>query len=154
VKVQTQQALQALHAEQADVLAAAELLAVRTLIELSGGCEHNKILTGNTKRGPAFVYLCERCADVTVISIPAGGLRNRELGDPTSRTRIATLAVDAIVLETGAFIESDGTIRARFAIGLPGRSDPEWEIIVERPAEVGVALRAMRGLRHDPIAEG
>jgi len=146
VKSQARQALEALHAEQADVLVAAELLAVRTLIDLSGGCEHHKILTGNTKRGPAFVYLCERCADLTVISIPAGGLRNRELGDPTSRTRIATLALDAVVLETGAFIESDGTIRARFAISLPGRSEPDWEIIVEHPTEVGVALVALRAL--------
>jgi hypothetical protein len=131
---------------QERVLAAAEALAVRTLLELSGGCEQERLLVGNTKRGPAFAYLCARCRDLTVISVPAGGLRNREPDDPTSRTRISTLPLSGVVLETGAFIESDGTIRSLLSLHLPGHEEAEWELTVERPEQVGQALRRLREL--------
>jgi hypothetical protein len=129
---------------QTQVLAAAEALAVRTLTELADGCPQTRILAGTTNRGPAFVYLCERCADISMISIPAGGLRHRDPDDPTSRTRIATLALAGVLCETGAFIESDGTIRATFAVHVPGHSEPEWEITVDTPGEVGQAMHALR----------
>jgi hypothetical protein len=132
--------------EQAEALAAAERRAVETLAELSLGCEHHRILTGNTKRGPAFVYFCEHCRAVTVISVPAGGLRNRDPGDPTSRTRISTFALADIVIETGAFVESDGTTRARFVVHLPGSPDPEWDLTADRAAAVGEAVSALRSI--------
>jgi hypothetical protein len=130
--------------EQAEALAAAERRAVETLADLAVGCEHRRILAGNTKRGPAFVYFCDHCRHVTVISVPAGGLRNRDPGDPTSRTRISTFALSAVTLETGAFVESDGSTRARFVLHLPGNPDPEWDLTADRAAAVGEAMAAMR----------
>lgn len=135
------------HLEQAEALAVAEQVAVRALGRLSGGCEYQRILTGFTKRGPASVYLCATCSDISVISFPAGGLRNREPDAPTSRTRIATFRLPDIVLETGAFIESDGTTRARFVIHLPGHPEPEWDITTDQPEAVGAAVQAIRTLR-------
>jgi hypothetical protein len=132
---------------QTDVVAAAEAVAVRTLIDLADGYAQTRILAGTTTRGPAFVYLCEQSGDISVISIPAGGLRDRDPDDPTSRTRISTFALDGVVLETGAFIESDGTVRATFAVHVPGHGEPDWEITVDRPEEVGRALRAVRSAR-------
>jgi hypothetical protein len=136
--------------DQAKALVAAEHLAVRVLEQLSPGCAHAKILTGSTKRGPAFLYACGHCAALTVVSVPAGGLRDRDPGDPTSRTRIATFALTSVVVETGAFIESDGTVRALFALHLAGRPEPEWEITTDRADAVGEAVRALRELGHLP----
>ncbi len=133
--------------QQAEILAAAEALAVRTLDGLSDGCEQTKVLSGTTTRGPAFVYLCTRGADISVISIPAGGLRQRDPGDPTSRTRIATFPLAGILCETGAFIESDGTVRATLTLHLPGQAEPEWEVTVDDPASVGRAMRTIHDLR-------
>jgi hypothetical protein len=82
-----------------------------------------------------------------VISIPAGGLRNRDPDDPTSRTRIITFALSAITVETGAFIESDGTVRAILAIHVPGDDELEWEIMVPSPTAIGDAVRALRAAR-------
>jgi hypothetical protein len=133
--------------DQTEALAAAERVAVATLHELSHGCQPTKILSGSTKRGPAFVYFCTDCAELSVISVPAGGLRNRDPGDPTSRTRIATFALTSVVLETGAYIESDGTIRALFVIHLPGEDEPEWEITTDRAEAIGEAVAAVRTAR-------
>jgi hypothetical protein len=133
--------------QQSQVIAAAEALAVRTLDELSDGCDHVRILSGTTPRGPAFAYLCQRCADISVISIPAGGLRDRDPGDPTSRTRISTFPLSGVLCETGAFIESDGTIRATLTLHIPGHSEPEWEFTVDDPSAVGRAMHAVRALR-------
>jgi hypothetical protein len=130
--------------EQAEALATAERRAVETLADLSVGCEHHKILSGNTKRGPAFVYFCDHCRHLTVVSVPAGGLRNRDPGDPTSRTRLSTFAIGDVVIETGAFIESDGTTRARFVVHLPGVPEPEWDLTTDRAASVGEAIQALR----------
>jgi hypothetical protein len=132
------------HVEQIEALQAAERLGVQTLCELAVDCRYVKILTGNTKRGPAFVYACEHCADVSVISVPAGGLRDRDPGDPTSRTRLATYSWRSILLETGAFIESDGTVRGRLVIHMPGRSEPEWEITSDGAGPIGEALHILR----------
>jgi len=130
--------------EQIEALAVAERRALATLADLSAACEYQRVLVGNTKRGPAFVYHCPHCRHVTVISVPAGGLRNRDPGDPTSRTRISTFAVSDVVVETGAFIESDGTTRARFAIHLPGHPEPEWDLTTDQAASVGAAVEALR----------
>lgn len=130
--------------DQAEALAAAERRAVETLAELSVGCEHRRILVGSTKRGPAFVYFCDHCRRLTVVSVPAGGLRNRDPGDPTSRTRLSTFALGDVVVETGAFIESDGTTRARFVIHLPGNPEPEWDLTGDSAGGVGAALDALR----------
>jgi hypothetical protein len=129
---------------QSEALDAAEALAVRTLAELSDGCSQTRILAGTTTRGPAFIYLCPACGDLSVISVPAGGLRHRDPGDPTSRTRIATFPLRGVLCETGAFIESDGTIRATFAIHLPGHTEPDWELTLDSPAGVGHAMHAIR----------
>jgi hypothetical protein len=132
------------HIDQNEALAAAERLAVATLHELSAGCEPVKILTGSTKRGPAFLYYCAEHADLSMISVPAGGLRNRDPGDPTSRSRISTFALASIAVETGAYIESDGTIRARFVLHVPNSDDPEWEINTDGAAAVGAAVAMLR----------
>lgn len=129
---------------QAEVVAAAEALAVRTLSTLSDGCTQTRILAGTTTRGPAFAYLCSTCADLSLVSIPAGGLRDRDPDDPTSRTRIATFPLAGVLCETGAYIESDGAIRATFAVHVPGHSEPDWEITVDDPGEVGHAMHAVR----------
>jgi hypothetical protein len=130
--------------DQAEALALAEHRAVETLAELSVGCGHRRVLAGSTKRGPAFVYFCAHCRHLTVISVPAGGLRNRDPGDPTSRTRLSTFALGDVLVETGAFIESDGTTRARFVIHLPGNPEPEWDLTSDAAA-VGAAVEALRG---------
>lgn len=130
--------------DQSEALAVAEHRAVETLADLSIGCDHHKILSGMTKRGPAFVYFCDHCRHLTVVSVPAGGLRNREPGDPTSRTRLSTFALGDVVVETGAFIESDGTTRARFVIHLPGNPEPEWDLTTDQPSAVGEAVLALR----------
>lgn len=127
-----------------EALATAERRAIETLGELSDGCAYVKILSGNTKRGPAFVYFCEHCRHLAVISVPAGGLRNRDPGDPTSRTRLSTFALGDVVLETGAFIESDGTTRARFVVHLPGNPEPEWDLTADQPTAVGEAVQSLR----------
>ncbi|HET9657271.1 MAG TPA: hypothetical protein VFP72_18105 [Kineosporiaceae bacterium] len=133
---------------QAEVLAAAESLAVQTLDALSpDGCEHVRVLAGTTHRGPAFAYLCRRCADISVISIPAGGLRDRDPDDPTSRTRISTFPLSGVLCETGAYIESDGTVRATLALHVNGHPEPDWEITADDPAAVGRAVHAIRALR-------
>jgi hypothetical protein len=132
---------------QTEVVAAAEALAVQTLTDLSGGCPQTRILAGTTTRGPAFVYLCEQCGDLSVINIPAGGLRYRDPGDPTSRTRIATFPLTGVLCETGAFIESDGTIRATFTVHVPGNDEPDWEITVDTPETVGRACQSLRAMR-------
>jgi hypothetical protein len=132
---------------QTEVVAAAEALAVRILIDLSDGHAQTRILAGTTSRGPAFIYLCEQSADLAVISIPAGGLRDRDPHDPTSRTRIATFSLAQVIVETGAFVESDGTVRATFSVHVPGHTEPDWEITAHDAAEVGRALREIRRLR-------
>lgn len=132
--------------DQAVALSVAEQLAVRVLQELSPGCAQTKLLAGNTKRGPAFLYACGHCGSVSVISVPVGGLRDRDPGDPTSRTRIASFSHAAIAVETGAFIESDGTVRARLAIHLPGHPEPEWDLTADSPAAVGEVVRVLREL--------
>jgi hypothetical protein len=134
--------------EQAEVLAAAEHRALDTLGQLADGCTHRKVLTGSTKRGPAFVYFCDHCRHLSVISVPAGGLRMRDPGDPTSRTRLSTFAASDVIIETGAFIESDGTTRARFVVHLPGHPEPEWDLTSDTPLEVGAAISAMRRPTH------
>jgi hypothetical protein len=132
--------------DQTEALAAAERTAVATLLELAPSCRHRRVLSGNTKRGPAFVYACEHCDDVSLISVPAGGLRNREPGDPTSRTRISTFTFSSVILETGAFIESDGTVRARFVVHVPGHAEPDWDLTVDHAESVGEAVAAIRHL--------
>lgn len=132
---------------QHQVVATAEALAVRILIDLSDGHAQTKILSGTTTRGPAFVYLCEQSGDLSVISIPAGGLRDRDPHDPTSRTRIATFRLDQVIIETGAYVESDGTVRAILAVHVPGHTEPDWEIAVHSAEEIGQALRALRAAR-------
>jgi len=131
----------------ADALDTAERTALRTLGELGPGCDPVRVLAGSTKRGPAFVYVCAHCTEVTVVSVPVGGLRDRAAGDPTSRTRISTFSLDRVLLETGAYIESDGTVRARFAVHLPGHDEPEWDVFADRAAAVGEANAAIRSLR-------
>ena len=39
--------------DQAEALAVAEQRAVATLTQMSAGCDHRRVLTGSTKRGPA-----------------------------------------------------------------------------------------------------
>ena len=134
------------HIDQGEALAAAERLALQVLGELSPGCAYARSLAGSTKRGPAFLYACVHCSSVTVVCVPAGGLRSRDPGDPTSRTRIATYRLAAIVVETGAFIESDGTVRALLALHLPGSPEPAWEITTDRAEAVGAAVEALRAL--------
>jgi len=134
------------HIDQGEALATAERLALEVLAKLSPDCSAGKVLTGSTKRGPAFLYACGHCATLTVVSVPAGGLRSRDPGDPTSRTRIATFALTAVVLETGAFIESDGTVRALLALHLPGNLEPAWEITTDKPEAVGEAVLALQPL--------
>jgi hypothetical protein len=131
------------HIDTGPALAAAEHLAVEVLGRLSPGCDYVRALAGSTKRGPAFLYVCAQCGALTVISVPAGGLRDRDPGDPTSRSRIATFALASVVVETGAYIESDGTVRSLFALHLPGRPEPEWEITTDSPEAVGSAVRAL-----------
>lgn len=127
----------------AQVVATAEKVAIGVLTELSGGCPPERILSGNTKRGPAFVYLCRENAALSIVSIPAGGLRNRAADDPTSRTRIASFPLDRITVETGAYIESDGTVRALFTAHVPNDEELEWEVIAGSAAEVGQAVQAL-----------
>ena len=139
------------HIEQAEALAealaTAEHLAVQVLEgQLSPGCSYTKLLAGSTKRGPASLYACADCGAVTVVSVPAGGLRVRDPHDPTSRTRLATFPLSALVIETGAFIESDGTVRGLLTLHLPGHPEPEWEITVDGAVAVGEAIRGLRGL--------
>lgn len=134
------------HRDQSPALVAAEQLAAQVLGQLGPGCSGSRVLTGNTKRGPAFVYACAHCATLSVISVPAGGLRDWHAGDATSRTRIATFWLPSVILETGAFIESDGAIRALFAVHLPGRPEPEWEITTDSAEAVGEAVRRLREL--------
>lgn len=134
------------HIEQ-EALAVAERRGVETLAQLSEGCAPRRILSGSTKRGPAFVYACDHCAHLSVISVPAGGLRNRDPGDPTSRTRLSTFALADVIVETGAFIESDGTTRARFVLHLPSNPEPEWDITADTATAVGEAVAALKALR-------
>jgi hypothetical protein len=134
------------HIDHGEALAVAERLAIQVLESLSPGCGYTKALTGSTKRGPAFLYACGHCAGLTVISVPAGGLRDRDPGDTTSRTRIATFALASVVVETGAYIESDGTVRALLALHLPGSPEAAWEITTDRAESVGDALLALRAL--------
>jgi hypothetical protein len=131
---------------QSEILAAAEHLAASTLSGLSDGCQPAKVITGTTKRGPAFVYVCEHCGDLSVISIPAGGLRNHDPDDPTSRTRITTFMLHAVTVETGALIESDGTTRETLSLTAIGHSEPDWVIAAERPGAVGEAIQMLRAL--------
>ncbi|MEJ2578795.1 MAG: hypothetical protein P8Z68_06800 [Kineosporiaceae bacterium] len=126
------------------VVAAAERIAVGVLIELSGGCVPTRILAGNTKRGPVFVYLCPQGPRIDIVSIPVGGLRNRAPDDPTSRTRVASYPLSGVTVETGAYIESDGTVRALFTVHVPADDDREWEIIAESVLAVGQAVTALR----------
>jgi hypothetical protein len=124
------------HIDTGPALAAAEHLAVEVLGRLAG----------STKRGPAFLHACSECGALTIVSVPAGGLRDRDPHDPTSRTRIATFALASVVVETGAYIESDGTVRSLFALHLPGRAEPEWEITTDSAEAVGSAVQALRCL--------
>jgi hypothetical protein len=128
------------------IVATAEHMAIGVLAELSGGDSPERILTGNTRRGPAFVYLCRDSESLSVVSIPAGGLRNRAPEDPTSRTRIASFPLNRVTVETGAYIESDGTIRALFTVHVPDDDELEWEIIAHSTEDVGKAVRALDGL--------
>jgi hypothetical protein len=128
------------------IVATAEHMAIGVLAELSGGDSPERILTGNTRRGPAFVYLCRDSEFLSVVSIPAGGLRNRAPEDPTSRTRIASFPLNRVTVETGAYIESDGTIRALFTVHVPDDDELEWEIIAHSTEDVGKAVRALDGL--------
>jgi hypothetical protein len=128
-----------------EIVAIAEKVAVGVLTELSGGCTPERILSGNTKRGPAFVYLCQKHASLSIVSIPAGGLRNRAKNDPTSRTRIASFPLDRVTVEVGAYIESDGTVRASFTVHVPNDDELEWEIIAGSAEEVGRAAQALTG---------
>ena len=134
------------HIDQGEALATAERLALEVLSKLSPGCAYARVLSGSTKRGPAFLHACAHCATLTVVSVPAGGLRSREPGDPTSRSRIATFALDAVVVETGAFIESDGTVRALLALHLAGNPEPAWEITTDTAEAIGEAVVALRSL--------
>jgi hypothetical protein len=134
------------HIDTGPALAAAEHLAVQVLEQLSPGCAYTRALAGSTKRGPAFLYACSQCGALSVISVPAGGLRNRDPGDPTSRTRIATFALASVIVETGAYIESDGTVRSIFSLHLPGKEEPEWEITTDRAEAVGACVQALRCL--------
>jgi hypothetical protein len=138
--------------DQGEALATAERLALQVLARLAPACTYAKVLTGNTKRGPAFLYGCGHCAAVTVVSVPAGGLRSRDPGDPTSRTRLATFALAALVIETGAFIESDGTVRALLALHLPGDPEPIWELTTDHAQAVGDATEALRALIARPAS--
>ncbi|HEY6797398.1 MAG TPA: hypothetical protein VI248_22210 [Kineosporiaceae bacterium] len=134
------------HIDHGEALAAAERLALEVLRELSPGCAYARALSGSTMRGPAFLYACGHCAALSIVSVPAGGLRARDPGDPTSRTRIATYPLASVVVETGAYIESDGTIRALLALHLPGSPEPAWEITTDRADAVGEAVVLLRGL--------
>jgi hypothetical protein len=132
--------------QQSEVLTAAEQLAARTLSGLATDCRPTKIMTGTTNRGPAFLYVCEHCGDLSVISIPAGGLRHHDPDDPTSRTRLVTFMLHAVTVEIAALIEPDGTTRATLALTTIGRGEPDWVITAERPAAVGEAVQVLRGL--------
>jgi hypothetical protein len=132
----------------AQIVATAEKVAIGVLTELAGGCAQERILSGNTKRGPAFVYLCRENAVLSIVSIPVGGLRNRSADDPTSRTRIASFPLDRITIETGAYLESDGTVRALFTAHVPHDEELEWEVIAGSAAEVGQAVQALNVARN------
>ena len=139
------------HLEHSEALVSAERLALQVLDQLSPGCTYAKILAGSTKRGPAFFYACAHCAALTVVSVPAGGLRSRDPNDPTSRTRIATFPFGSMVVETGAFIESDGTVRALLALHLPGNLEPVWEVTTDGAEAVGEAVEILRTLQSQPL---
>ncbi|MDQ1289171.1 MAG: hypothetical protein QG622_2737 [Actinomycetota bacterium] len=138
------------------MLTLAEHRGVDALKALSPGCEPHRILHGNTKRGPAFVYLCDHCARLSLVDIPVSGLRNHEPGDPSDRTHLSTFALTEVIIETGAFIETDGTLRARFALHLPGEAEPTWNLSADSASDVGEAVASLLHLQErgtEPIRE-
>jgi hypothetical protein len=129
------------------MLALAQNRGVDAMKAVCPGCTPSKILKGNTKRGPAFVYACDHCARVFLIDIPVSGLRSHEPGDPSHRTHVSAFALSDVIIEIGAFVASDGTARARFVLRLPHGAEPEWDVTTDSAAEVGEAVKILDILR-------